>query len=80
MPSLLEDRYPHISPTLVESWGSAERFEAAMGKLMFDSRWDRQGWPADAWAELRFLHDLHRRAYTEQYPKRFEMEDELKWF
>lgn len=80
MPSLLEDRYPYIIPALVESWGSAECFETAMGRLMFASRWDRQGGPADAWAAHRFLQDLHRRAYTEQYPKRFEKEDELKWF
>jgi len=50
-----------------------------MGTLFFDSRWDRKGWPADAWAELQFLHALHRLAYAEQYPKRFDTEDEIKW-
>ncbi len=79
MLSLLEAQYGHIIPGLTQSWGSAERFERYMGTLFFDSRWDRKGWPADAWAELQFLHALHRLAYAEQYPKRFDTEDEIKW-
>jgi len=55
------------------------KVERYIGTLFFDSRWDRKGWPAEAWAELQFLHALHRTAYAEQYPQRYETEDELKW-
>lgn len=79
MLSLLEARYGHIIPGLTQSWGSAEKFERYIGTLFFDSRWDRKGWPADAWAELQFLHTLHRTAYAEQYPRRYDTEDEIKW-
>lgn len=79
MLSLLEEQYGHIIPGLIQSCGSADQFERYIGTLFFDSRGDRRGWPADAWAELQFLHALHRTAYAEQYPKRNETEDEFKW-
>lgn len=79
MPSLREARYAHIIPGLIQAWGSADQFERYIGTLFFDSRWDRKGWPADAWAELQFLQALHRTAYAEQYPRRYETEDEIKW-
>ncbi len=79
MPSLLEERFSHVIPGLTQSWGSADQFERFIGTLFFDSRWDRKGWPRDAWEELMFLQALHRVAFTEQYPKRYEMEDEIRW-
>lgn len=79
MPSLLQAQYGHIVPQLTQSWGSAERFERFIGTLFFDDRWDRKGWPAEAWAELQFLHARHRLAYAQQYPKRDDSEDDLKW-
>lgn len=79
MQSLIESRFGHIVPGLTANWGNAERFERYFGTLVFDTRWDRSGWPKDAWEELVFLQSLHRLAYAEQYPRRNEVDDEIKW-
>lgn len=75
--SLLEARSGHIIPGLIQTWGCADRLERDLGTPFFDCRSDRKGRPADAWAELQFLHALQRTAYAQRSPKRSE--DAIKW-
>ena len=78
MATVIEDRFPHLIEGLTKNWGKPTYFDAYFQTLVFDGRWDRQGWPAEAWEELQFLQELHRLAYappkTEEGP-----DDNIKW-
>ena len=60
MQSFVEQRFPHLVPRLVMSWGDKQAFDAVITDLMFDTRGGRIGFPAEAWEELHLLHNLHK--------------------
>jgi hypothetical protein len=47
--------------------------------LMFDARGTRNGWPADIWEELQFLHTLHKLAYAQPEAEDEPLDDRIKW-
>lgn len=60
---VLEVRYRHVLDRITARWGKPGEFHEFFQRLILDDRGDRQGWPADAWAELVFLQQVHDRAF-----------------
>jgi len=64
----LED-YPHVVKRVVSTW-CTPAFEPMMdGMLLEANRFDRQGWPDDAFRELLLLRDIHRERFPHLIPK-----------
>jgi hypothetical protein len=80
MKSFVEERFPHLLPKLVASWGDRDAFDEVMRDLMFDRRGGRIGFPIEAWEELRFLQKLHQLLMRIKHGNIDEpLPDELKW-
>jgi hypothetical protein len=79
MMSILEARYGHVVERLLPCWGDPDGFEALFSDLLFDSRGNRSGWPADVWEELQFLHKLHKLAYAPEVEVDEPLDDTIKW-
>ncbi|WP_338845698.1 hypothetical protein V8J88_18460 [Massilia sp. W12] len=56
--SILERDYPRILENIQMLWGFDEMNDF-FRKLSIDDRGDRQGFPPEAWEEIRALMDLH---------------------
>ncbi len=79
MGTLIEDRFPHLIEGLTKNWGKPRYFDDYFQTLVFDGRWDRNGWPEDAWEELQFLQELHRLAYAKPKEADEPVDDTIKW-
>ena len=80
MKSFVEQRFPHLVPTLTASWGDQESFEAVMRDLMFDRRGGRIGFPMEAWEELRFtpLRSLRQLTLAHEVPQAWQRREEIE--
>lgn len=58
--SAIENLFPHLTMGLCDCWGKPECLDY-LERLLFDARGERQGFPADAYAELLFLYTLVER-------------------
>jgi len=80
MLSILEAHYAHVVDRLLKVWGSPIEFGDVFNDLLFDTRTNRSGWPADAWEELQFLEKLHKLAYETKTDEVVEqVADDIKW-
>jgi hypothetical protein len=59
----LEVGYGHVVDRLLKCWGNVEAFAVVHHDLVFDSRGDRAGWPAEVWSDLLLLQEIHDEAY-----------------
>lgn len=60
---VLEIGYRHVVDRLLKCWGNVEAFAVVHHDLIFDGRGDRAGWPAEVWADLVLLQEIHEEAY-----------------
>ncbi|MCF7993021.1 MAG: hypothetical protein K9M02_21495 [Thiohalocapsa sp.] len=58
---------PHAVDVLARVWGKPSA-SLAFRALILDSKGQVRDWPADAWAELILLRDIHQRAYPQPLP------------
>ncbi|EXJ16244.1 PilZ domain-containing protein [Imhoffiella purpurea] len=68
--SVLETRYPEALNRLIAGWGDVEGFEAMFRDLVIGDYGQPGGWPADAWAELEMLQDVHDLSYGKSSSRR----------
>jgi hypothetical protein len=72
-PQVLEQKFPHVLEKIVTLWDSSEEEDYLNDLLQTNGRgggrFDRDGFPEDAWDEilnLKMLHDSHRDKFSEQ--------------
>lgn len=58
-PTCLERQFPHVFATIVSLWGT-HRMDDYFRELLVTSRADRQGFPADAAAEILRLFSIYQ--------------------
>lgn len=63
-PKYVEANYPHIFAKLIEYWGTNQMY-SYLDELVFSKRSDRQGFPAEAAAEVWALSGLYRKMWPE---------------
>lgn len=63
-PQMLDERFPHILQKVVELWDSPEA-ESYMAELLRPNvgRFDRDGFPDEAWEEILHLQVLHSKQH-----------------
>lgn len=63
-PQMLDERFPHILENIVKLWDSpdAEPYIAELLRPNF-GRFDRDGFPDEAWQEILHLHILHSKQH-----------------
>lgn len=59
----LETDFPEALNRLIAGWGDVEAFEIMFRDLVLGDQGQPGGWPANAWAELKLLQDVHDDAY-----------------